>query len=262
MTGAIPTMDAHFSRVAGLYSDLRRTDRAPVHYIRDVLSDAGPIRGADIGCGSGRYSALLLECLEGLFLVCVDANRTMLDELTLSFGSRGIRNFKTTLARIEDLDLEDGSLDCAFSFNAVHHFDFPTFIKTMRDGLKSGGNGFIYTRTPEQNRQTIWGQCFPGFLEREIRLYSLGQMETWLEKAGGLKLAAVERFRYPRRCGLDHLLWQARNHHYSTFSLFPEDQFERALAAFEDNLRRHFDNPAAITWFDENILLHLRRGDA
>jgi len=36
-------MDAHFSRVAGVYSDIRRTDRAPVHFIRDALDGAGRI---------------------------------------------------------------------------------------------------------------------------------------------------------------------------------------------------------------------------
>ncbi len=262
MKDAQQKMDAHFSRVAGLYSDIRRTDREPVDFIRDAIDGADRIMGTDIGCGSGRYSALLLECLEGLFLTCADANRTMLDELTRSFDDNGIEHFKTVHARVEDLDLEDGSLDCVFSFNAVHHFDFPVFTMTMRDSLKPGGHGFVYTRTPEQNRQTIWGRYFPGFLEKETRLYSLAQMETWFEEAGGLKRVAMERFRYPRRRGLDDLLWQARNHHYSTFSLFPEGQFERGLTAFEDSLRRDFANPAAITWFDENIMLHLRRGDA
>lgn len=261
MSGANREMDVHFSRVAGLYSDIRNTDHTPIHFIRDALDGADRIMGADIGCGSGRYSALLLECLEGLNLTCVDANRTMLDELTHNFGDCGIRDFKTVHARIEDLDLEDESLDCVISFNAVHHFDFPLFTTTMRDCLKSGGHGFIYTRTPEQNRQTIWGRYFPGFQEKETRLYRLDQMKTWFEEAGGLELVAVERFRYPRHCGLDDLLWQARNHHYSTFSLFSEDQFERGLTAFEVNLRRHFSSPAAITWFDENLMLHLRRFD-
>ena len=255
-------MDAHFSRVAGVYSDVRRTDRAPVHFIRDALDGAGRIMGADIGCGSGRYSTLLLECLEGLFLTCVDANRAMLDELTLSFGDHGLRNFKTVHARVEDSILEHGSIDCIFSFNAVHHFDFPAFLVTMRDCLKPGGQGFIYTRTPEQNGQTIWGQHFPGFLDMETRLYRLAEMKAWIGEAGGLDLLAVERFRYPRRYDLDDLLWRARNNHYSTFSLFPDGQFKRGLTAFEDNLRQRFADPAAISWFDENTLLHLRRGDA
>ena len=161
MSGANREMDVHFSRVAGLYSDIRNTDHTPIHFIRDALDGADRIMGADIGCGSGRYSALLLECLEGLNLTCVDANRTMLDELTHNFGDCGIRDFKTVHARIEDLDLEDESLDCVISFNAVHHFDFPLFTTTMRDCLKSGGHGFIYTRTPEQNRQTGWASSRP-----------------------------------------------------------------------------------------------------
>ena len=255
-------MDAHFSRVANLYTDVRRTYRGAVDFIRDVLDGAGRITGTDIGCGSGRYSALLLECLEGLFLTCADANQSMLDELTRSFNDIHIERFKTVHARVEDLDLEDGSLDCVFSFNAVHHFDFPVFATTMRDCLKPGGHGFVYTRTPEMNSQTIWGRYFPGFLEKETRLYHRAQMETWFEEVGGLELIAIEQFPYPRQCGIDELLWQARNHHYSTFSLFSDDEFKNSLTVFEDSLRRHFTNPSAIAWFDENIMLHLRRLDA
>jgi hypothetical protein len=36
-------MDAHSSRLAGVYSDFRRGDRAPVLFIRDALEGAGRI---------------------------------------------------------------------------------------------------------------------------------------------------------------------------------------------------------------------------
>jgi ubiquinone/menaquinone biosynthesis C-methylase UbiE len=44
----------------------------------------------------------------------------------------------------------------------VHHFDLGRFLAAAARVLKPGGQLFIYTRTPQQNARTIWGQYFPG----------------------------------------------------------------------------------------------------
>jgi hypothetical protein len=55
-------------------------------------------------------------------------------------------------------------------------------------------------------------------------------------------------------------LEQARRKHYSTFSLYREDEFAEACAAFEQNVRQRFRNPERVTWQDENIMLRIKRG--
>ena len=84
-------------------------------------------------------------------------------------------------------------------------------------------------------------------------------MRRWIERSDGLRYVSATCFRYLRRASLDRLVEQARNRHYSTFSLYRRDEFEAALAGFESNLRRRFGDPDVVEWHDENILIHIRR---
>lgn len=250
---------AHFSEIAEVYREVRTTDEAPVRFIRDELKGLPSITAADIGCGAGRYDLLFFRHLPNLRLTCVDVNADMLAQLSRYLASHGIRNFRTLLSSVEDLELEDASLDCVFTFNAVHHLHFPTFLDKAGPAIRGGGHIFIYTRTPDQNAENIWGRHFPGFVENETRLHTLDRMERWVDAAQGLRLAAVEPFRYSRVAGLDRLIDQARTKHYSTFSLYAPDAFEIALKKFEDNIRREYADPEHIAWHDENILLKVER---
>ena len=250
---------AHFSRIAEVYRRVRTTDDAPIRIIRDECDGLASITAADFGCGAGRYDLLLFSCLPNLRLTCVDANEDMLAELSRYLAAHGIRDFRTFASRVEDLELEDASLDCVFAFNAVHHFHFPTFLAKAGGAIRDGGRIFIYTRTPDQNARNIWGRYFPGFTEKETRLYALGDMETSVDAAAGLGIAGVKRFRYPRVAKLDRLLDQARSKHYSTFSLYAPEAFEAALKGFEDNVRREFADPDRVAWHDENIMLTVER---
>ena len=76
------------------------------------------------------------------------------------------------LAAAEQLPLRAASLDVVTAFNCVHHFDLGRFLTAAARVLKPGGQLFIYTRTPQQNARTIWGQYFPGFTEHEQRLHT------------------------------------------------------------------------------------------
>lgn len=55
----------------------------------------------------------------------------------------------------------------------------------------------------------------------------------------------------------DRLVDQARSRHYSTFSLYDDAEFEAAIGAFEDNIRRHYDDPGRIDWVDRNLMLQV-----
>ena len=172
----------HFSTVARVYRELRTTDEAPIRFIRDKLAGLASIRAADVGCGAGRYGLLLFRHLPNLHLTCVDVNPEMLEQLSAYLAANGTRDFETVASGVEELEFEDGSLDCVFTFNAVHHFDFRAFIGKARDATRQSGGIFIYTRTPSQNAGTIWGRYFPGFLDKETRLYHLADMK---EVGGG-----------------------------------------------------------------------------
>jgi len=189
-------------------------------------------------------------------------SREMLAQLSQYLAGNGVRDFETIAASVEEMAIEDESLDCVFTFNAVHHFDFPTFIAKAGCAIRADGQIFVYTRTPDQNAGSVWGKHFPGFREKETRLYRLEEMERWIGETGRLTLIAAKTFRYARTSSLERLLAQARSRHYSTFSLYAEEEFEEACSAFDKTLRRRFDDPGRVEWHDENILLQIGRVDA
>ena len=250
-------MEDHFAKVADVYRAMRITDEAPILHIRDLLAGRADVTAADIGCGAGRYDLLLFRHLHNLRLTCVDLSGEMLAQLTRYLKQNGIHDFETVNVRVEDMVLGDQSLDCVVTFNAIHHFHFPLFLAKAGRAIKQDGQIFIYTRTPEQNAGSVWGKFFPGFSQKETRLYRLEEMEKWVSDTSGLKLIEVNTFRFPRTSSLERLVEQARNRHYSTFSLYEEAAFDQACQAFEEAVQAEFDNPAEVSWVDQNILLQI-----
>ena len=255
-------MPGHFAKVAEVYTGVRTTDEEPILYIRDRLAGRAAVAAADIGCGTGRYDLLLLQHIPGLRLACVDMSREMLTQLSSYLTANGVDGFEIINAGVEEMAFDDRSLDCVLTFNAIHHFAFSAFIARAGRAVKGDGLIFVYTRTPEQNAGSIWGQHFPRFCEKEDRLYRLEEMKEWIAEADGLRLIAAETFRYARTSSLDCLLEQARNRHYSTFSLYTQEEFEEACRGFEDNVRRHFPESGNIEWHDENTLLQIGLADS
>ena len=250
-------MHNHFSRVAPSYREARTTDIEPIQFIAENLKDLPEVKAADIGCGAGRYDLLLFQHLKNLHLTCIDNNESMLEETKDYLKSYGITNFETLKSDAADLPLEDNSMDCILTFNAIHHFDFLKFTEKCSRIVKESGKIFIYTRSRSQNAKNIWGQHFPLFLDKETRLYELEQMERWVRSAYYLKLEEVKPFQYKRDATLEQLVEKARTRYYSTFSLYEEDELEKALATFQENIRKHFPKTDRIEWFDENVLLVL-----
>jgi ubiquinone/menaquinone biosynthesis C-methylase UbiE len=250
-------MQDHFSQVAPDYREVRTTDIEPILFIADVLKSLPEVMAADIGCGAGRYDLLLFQHLKNLHLTCIDNNESMLKETQNYLESHGITNFRTVQSDSEQIPLEDTSLDCILTFNAVHHFHFLNFIKKCAQLIKASGKVFIYTRTRSQNARNIWGQFFPEFLDKEKRLFELEEMKEWVESVKILKLEEVKEFHYKRKAVLEQLLKKVEAKHYSTFSLYDEEQLGKAIEVFHDNIEKHFPKTDQIEWFDENILLIL-----
>ena len=252
--------DRHFTEVSSVYRDVRTTDREPVERIAMELADLPRPRGADIGCGAGRYDFLMFETIPGLHLTCIDANPAMLEQVRGLLAANGNDAFEARQSTVERLELESSAYDFVCSFNAVHHFDFPDFLRKSKDGLAAGGHLFVYTRLPEQNARNIWGRYFPDFTEMETRLLELGDIHQRIEDTPGLRFVSATCLRYRRQSSLERLVEQARSRHYSTFSLYDPNAFEEALAAFRKKVRRQFAD--AVEWHDENVLIHaLRNAD-
>jgi len=246
-------MENHFAEIAPSYEEIRTTDMDPVLSIMSFLSD-GPLHGIDVGCGNGRYTRLLAQHIgQRLNLVATDASQEMLNVLAADSPE-----FQAHCSNAEALPLASGEYDFITTFNAVHHFDIPRFFAEARRLLKPNGLLFIYTRTPAQNAQTIWGKCFPLFNQVETRLRGVGDL---LSMAIDSEFAAadIEIFRYGRAASLQELVRRARSFHYSTFRLIPEENFEGCIGAFERIVREVHADPDRVKWIDGNVLLVFRK---
>lgn len=251
---------SHFSKIAHIYDDLRTTDPEPILFIKKRLEHLDKIEAADVGCGGGRYDVRLFEQLgEKLSLTCIDDSDEMLKELTGKLREHKIEKFETVRTRASVLPFADNSLDVVITLNALHHFIAPDFLGEASRILKDEGYLFIYTRLRQQNKGSIWGRFFPQFHEKERRLHELCELKEMLRNVPTLKLKSTDYFKYKRTAKLKTVITQARNHHYSTFYLYDQHEFEEALGRFEANIIHHFKDPENIVWHDENIMLTIRR---
>lgn len=249
-------MGDHFSKLSTRYRSVRITDIKPVKYIGEFLASHREVVAGDVGCGTGRYSQSLIEYLGSkLFLHCIDANESMLQELAEQLSSIADGRFKIVKGNAEELPLPAQSLDVITTFNAVHHFVLEAFLRESHRVLRKDGYLFVYTRFWSQNKRNLWGKYFPRFSEKEDRLHELENITRALIDVPKLELLDVVLFRYRRRSGIHRLIEQAKSLHYSTFSLYGQEEFLEALDTFERELLRRYKNPAAINWYDENVLL-------
>ena len=249
----------HFSEIASQYKTLRTTDLEPVLHIVNQLQKKSGINIADIGCGDGRYSLELLNCLDSTcYLHGIDYNEDMLLCLKDYLVQQNVLNFCARPGDANKLPLENDSMDCVVTFNAIHHFDIQQFLGEVFGCLKDNGDLFIYTRLRNQNSRNIWGQYFPLFADIEKRLFEFDELKYHIQNID-LKIEHTKVFGHHRKSTLTRLVEQARNHHYSTFALYSHDTFEKSLHKFQQNIRDNFEDIENIQWQDENILLKIKK---
>jgi len=248
----------HFSTVASKYRNIRTLDTEPILHIKNQIDGKSKINMTDVGCGDGRYSIEFLKQLEDkCHMHCVDYNENMLKSLEGYLAEQNITNFCTRQGDANRLPLDNDSMDCIVTFNAIHHFDVPKFLSESLRSLNDEGYLFIYTRLRNQNSRSIWGEYFPLFAEMEDRLYELDELEQYIKNAD-MNIHSTRVFGYSRTSSLDRLVQQAQNNHYSTFALYDKETFDESLGIFQQNIKKNFDDLEQIKWTDENILIEIR----
>jgi len=231
----------HFDRVASKYAHVRNTDPDVVEaIIHHLPTRSRPVDLVDIGCGTGRYTDIIARRFKGdLRLLCCDYSAAMIAEcrtrMSRGFPSKDIHYCRVSAS---DLSFADACIDAIVTFNAVHHFDLDRFVIEASRVLRRGGLLSIYTRTPEQNARTVWGEHFPGFAERETRLYPSERLEEAIGSVSELRSKGIREFTYVRKEPPDSLLNRARHFHYSTFALYSKNEFKRAVAKFARRLSK------------------------
>ncbi len=159
-------MARHFRTLAPRYRELREFDVHVVHRVvleLQHLSDTvSRVTLLDVGAGTGRYTEAVVqyagESRPRYRGVAFDATHEMLGSQVVHHLP-GTGSIDRVIGLAESLPFAARSFNAVLSFNAVHHFDLPAFLAEATRVLQPKGRLVIYTRTPEQNRRSIWGRA-------------------------------------------------------------------------------------------------------
>ena len=113
---------------------------------------AGGGSGVDIGCGSGRWAAVVAPRVARLRLV--DPSEAALQVARANL--RGLSNVVFERAGVDTMRVPDASLDFAYSLGVLHHLSEPArAIKTVAAKLKPGAPFLVYVYYALENRP-LW----------------------------------------------------------------------------------------------------------
>ena len=265
--GRTARLSDHFAKVSARYRTLRELDVGAVRIISDIVARAAdqgrPVRLVDIATGSGRYldavshgvsSALAMKVVS----IGLDLSLPMLQQARLRAGHAGLRA-RHLVGAVETLPFRAASCDVMTCFNAVHHFDLARFASEVARVLTPAGQLVVYSRTPEQNRRTIWGHHFPEFATRETRLYEVNDVRAALDATGAFTAVRAQTVAWRVTTSLARLVEQATHYHYSTFRLYSEDALRAAIDTFRQRVRQAFPDVTHITHDNDHVVMCAQR---
>ena len=261
-------LSEHFAQVSTRYRTLRELDLGAVGLVSDMVArgaDLGrPVRLLDVATGSGRYLDAVSHCLASALAVEVvpiglDLSPAMLRQARIRNGHAGLRA-RHLVGSVETLPFRTSSCDVMTCFNAVHHVDLARFAAEASRVLTPAGQLVVYTRTPEQNRRTIWGHHFPEFATRETRLHDVEDLRAALQATGAFTAVRSQTVAWTVTTSLSRLVDQATHYHYSTFRLYADDALRAAIDTFRQRVRQAFRDVTRITYDNDHVLVMAQRG--
>ena len=261
----------HFTEVSSQYETFRELDLRAVHIISELLAVAinqrcPVVRLLDVGTGEGRYLDAVSESLSAslanrVLPIGVDLSPAMLTQAHIRNSHVGL-GAQYLAGASERLPFLTASCDAITCFNAVHHFDLGRFVSEASRVLIPSGQFVLYTRTPEQNRCTIWGRYFPEFATRETKLYRSLDLQLALQADEGFDSVRVQIIPWKITTSLSRLIEQVAHFHYSTFRLYSNDLLREAIDTFQYRVRQAFSDMARITFDNDHALVIAKRAPA
>lgn len=114
-------------------------------------------RGFDLGCGSGRWAKLVAQHVAELH--CIDASKEALDVAKKNLIE--CTNCYFHLASVDNIPLEDNSMDFGYSLGVLHHLPNPAEgIRSCVSKLKTGAPFLLYLYYAFDNKpswfKSIW----------------------------------------------------------------------------------------------------------
>ena len=141
--------------------------------------------GFDAGCGSGRWAALVAPRVGTLY--CVDASEKALAVARTALADQP--NAQFMLASVQDLPLDDASMDFGYSLGVLHHVpDTQGALAACVSKLKPGAPFLVYLYYAFDNRprwfRVIWRAA-------DVVRHVVSRLPTWPRYAASQLIAAV-----------------------------------------------------------------------
>ena len=257
----------HFGDVSSRYRSVRDADLAAVDLVSDILASAAaearPFRLLDVGTGTGRYLDMVSERLSSTLVtdlcpIGLDRSAAMLAQARRLNGC-AYSGASHLVGTVETLPIRAASCDAMTCFNAVHHFDLARFSSEASRVLTPSGLLVLYTRTAEQNRDTIWGRYFPEFAELETRLHTASELQEALHATDAFTSVRVQTIPWRVTTSLSRLLEQVAAYHYSTFRFYSSAKLQTALDTFQRRIHLVFRDCSRITFDNDHLLVVAQR---
>jgi ubiquinone/menaquinone biosynthesis C-methylase UbiE len=157
-----------------------------VQHLRDKKYVLPGMKGADFGCGSGYFTALLAEEVgaEGK-IYAIDVDEEAIKEAQEFISQFGLRNVKFLHQDLENTSgLEDNSLDFVFISQVLYQSDEPQKIISEAKRVLKGG-GFLIILEPQRENPLFAGQ----------RIYNIEEIANILEKES-FKIGEINQTSY------------------------------------------------------------------
>lgn len=222
-----------FASIASRYDELRPVDDNwwEVYGLVERLADLRGRRVLDIGCGTGRLSAALLERAHAK-VWGVDASPEMLSQAR----ARLPRTVALKEARAESLPFKDGWFERALLWLVVHLVDRPRALAEARRVLEPGGRVSVVS-FDESHFDGYWLNRYLPSLER-IDRGRFPSRETLERELGDAGFAAVETVRLDQRAtiGRGDALARLHGRHISTLRMIDDDELAQGTERAEAEL--------------------------
>ncbi|MGH9136890.1 MAG: class I SAM-dependent methyltransferase [Acidimicrobiales bacterium] len=196
-----------------------------------VIARFAPVAGpaVDVGCGTGRFSALLARCL-GVGVVGVEPVAEMLEQTRRKpWPPRA--GFVRGAA--EAMPLRDASCGLAWLSNVIHHFDdLDASAREVRRVVCAGGPVLVCSWFPGHTPPASLWRWFPGGLAIAETFPTLEQTCTVFQRAG-FERDDVQRVEQVVAIDADDYVRRVRTRADSTLAGLPDEEFASGLAQLE-----------------------------
>ena len=150
--------------------------------LQGLTSRLGPTsRVLEVGCGTGNYISAI-EASVGCSCWGVDPSEQMLRQ-----AAEQSRRVHFQVGRAEQMEFPDGSFDCVFSVDVIHHVqDRAAFFREAWRVLQEGGE--VWTVTDSEDiirRRHPLSTYFPETIDVDLARYpSIAELRRLMEQAG------------------------------------------------------------------------------